>query len=67
MDVVLHFDLPSYMNILLHPMNIYCRQTYGLNLNQLSLFEYDCWQVIQTFKYYLDTKKHAYSSNHISL
>ena len=36
-------------------------------MNQFSLFEYDCCQVIQSFKYYLDNKKHAYSSNHISL
>ena len=47
--------------------HIYCRLPYGLNLNQFSLFEYDCCQVIQSFKYYLDNKKHAYSSNHISL
>ena len=47
--------------------HIYCRLPYGLNLNQFSLFEYDCCQVIQQFKYYLDNKKHAYSSNHISL
>ena len=47
--------------------HIYCRLPYGLNLNQFSLFEYDCCQVIQSFKYYLDNKKHANSSNHISL
>ena len=47
--------------------HIYCHLPYGLNLNQFSLFEYDCYQVIQSFKYYLDNKKHAYSSNHISL
>ena len=27
--------------------HIYCRLPYGLNLNQFSLFEYDCCQVIQ--------------------
>jgi len=47
--------------------HIYCRLPYWLNLNQFSLFEYDWGQVIQSFKYYLDNKKHAYSSNHISL
>jgi len=47
--------------------HIYCRLPYGLNLNQFSLFEYDCCQVIPSFKYYLDNRKHAYSSNHISL
>ena len=46
--------------------HIYCCLPYGLNLNQFSLFKYDCCQVMQSFKYYLD-KKHAYSSNHISL
>ena len=54
-----HFTPPSE--------HIYCRLAYGLNLNQFSLFEYDCCQVIPSFKYYLDNKKHAYSSNHISL
>ena len=47
--------------------HIYCRLPYGLNLNQFSLFEYDCCQVIQYFNCYLDNKKHTYSSNHISL
>lgn len=47
--------------------HIYCRLPYGLNLNQFSLFEYNCCQVIQSFKCYLDNKKRAYSSNHISL
>ena len=47
--------------------HIYFRLPYGLNLNQFSLFEYDCCQVIPSFKYYLDNRKHAYSSNHISL
>lgn len=44
-----HFT-PSYEHI-------YCHLPYGLNLNQFSLFEYDCCQVIQSFKYYLDNKK----------
>ena len=47
--------------------HIYCHLPYGLNLNQFSLFEYDCCQGIPSFKYYLDNRKHAYSSNHISL
>ena len=47
--------------------HIYCRLPYGLNLNQFSLFEYDYCQVIPSIKYYLDNRKHAYSSNHISL
>ena len=46
---------------------IYCCLPYGLNLNQFSLFEYDCCQLIPSFKYYLDNKKHAYSSTYISL
>ena len=47
--------------------HIYCRLPYGLNLNQFSLFEYDCCQVIPSFKHYLGNKKHAYSNKHISL
>jgi hypothetical protein len=46
-------------------MNIYCRLPYGLNLIKFSLFEYDCCQVIPSFKYCLHNRKHAYSTNHI--
>jgi len=47
--------------------DMYWSLPYGLNLNQFSLFEYDCCQVIPSFKYYLDNRKHACSSIHISL